>query len=113
FLNSWGLGFGSGSHGLFLSQESDGEYLYLTDTSHGGRVVKTTLDGKIVLELGVPDLPEVYGEGLKYAPTDVAVAPNGDFYICDGYGQHCIHQYSREGSYIRSWGGKGSAAGQL
>ncbi len=113
FLNSWSIGFGTGAHGLFLSQESDGEYLYLTDTGNGGKVVKTTLDGKIVLELGIPDLPDVYGEGLKYSPTDVAVAPNGDFYVCDGYGQSWIHQYRKDGEHIRSWGGKGSDAGQM
>lgn len=46
-------------------------------------------------------------------PTDVAIGLNGDIYIADGYGQSWIHQYDAAGQYIRSWGGKGSAPGEL
>jgi len=75
--------------------------------------VKTTLDGCEMLTLGVPDLPEVYGEDRKFVPTDVAVAPNGDIYVSDGYGQSWIHHYDKEGQRIRSWGGRGSEPGRL
>jgi DNA-binding beta-propeller fold protein YncE len=105
-------GIGKGAHGCYLHQEEDGEYLYLSDCQLG-TVVKTNLQGGIVLTLEPPSLPDVYGEGKPYKPTDIAVAPNGDIYVADGYGQCYIHQYSRTGSYIRSWGGKGSEPGQM
>jgi hypothetical protein len=112
FLSTWGTRF-EGAHGFYLHKEADGEYLYLTDTKLG-IAVKTTLDGQELLELGTPDLPDVYdGEKKLFKPTDVAVAPNGDIYVADGYGQHYIHQYTVKGEYIRSWGGKGSEPGQL
>ncbi len=112
FLTSWGEPFEGGAHGMYLSREDGREYLYFADTKRR-IVVKTTLDGKELLTLGVPDLPDVYDTPDKYCPTDVAVAPNGDIYVCDGYGQSWIHQYDSKGQYIRSWGGKGSGAGKL
>lgn len=112
FLHSWGEPFAQGAHGMFLSNENGREYLYLADEVRH-IVVKTTLDGKELFTLGVPDLPNVYDTPEKYRPTDTAVAPNGDIYICDGYGQSWIHQYRADGSHVRSWGGKGSEPGKL
>ncbi|KRE99403.1 hypothetical protein ASG89_27985 [Paenibacillus sp. Soil766] len=113
FIRSWSVeGIGDGAHGFYLHAESDGEYLYITDTNHA-TVLKTTIDGEIVLRLEPPVLPEVYNEEKKYKPTDIAVAPNGDIYVTDGYGQHWIHQYSAKGDYLGSFGGTGSEPGRL
>jgi streptogramin lyase len=65
------------------------------------------------LTIATPDLSQIYDDDRIFHPTDVAVAPNGDIYIADGYGQHWIHQYSASGDYIRSWGGMGSEPGKL
>lgn len=112
YLNSWGEEFAKGAHGMYLSREGSEEYLYLTDLEQHS-VVKTTLDGSILMRLGVPDLPDVYDTTGSYLPTDIAIAPNGDIYVCDGYGQSMIHHYRPDGTRVRSWGGKGSAPGKL
>jgi DNA-binding beta-propeller fold protein YncE len=112
YISSWGDQFEGGAHGCYLHQEEDGEFLYVTDTDRG-LMVKLTLDGQEILTIKTPDLPHIYDANRKFVPTDVAVASNGDIYIADGYGQSYIHQYTRSGQYIRSWGGKGQAAGQL
>ncbi len=112
FLGAWGGEFAQGAHGMYFSPESDGDYLYLTDTARH-LVVKTTLDGQLVHTLPTPPLPQVYPSLELYKPTDTAVAPNGDVYVCDGYGQSWIHQYDRHGRHIRSWGGKGAEPGQM
>jgi len=112
FLHSWGKEFAAGAHGMFLSREGSQEYLFLTDTARR-MVFKTTLTGEIIFSLGVPDLPDVYDSPDKYCPTDVAVAPNGDFYVVDGYGQHWIHHYNYGGQHVRSWGGLGSDPGKM
>ncbi|MFC5402543.1 hypothetical protein [Cohnella soli] len=111
YLSSWGEDFQE-AHGFYLHKEGEGEFLYVTDTA-GGKVVKTTLEGETILTIGTPDLPDIYDGERRFVPTDVAVAPNGDIYIADGYGQSWIHQYSANGGYIRSWGGKGSEPGLL
>ncbi|HEY2933679.1 MAG TPA: hypothetical protein VGK99_18230 [Acidobacteriota bacterium] len=122
FVKSWGPLFQHGAHGMFLNRERDREYLYLTDYVRHV-VVRTTLDGEICWTLDAPPLKEVYKKAEDYQPTNVALAPNGDFYVADGYGQTAsgdrenhggwIHQYNSDANYIRSWGGKGSGPGRL
>lgn len=112
YLSSWGDEFAQGAHGMYLSREGGSEYLYLADYARH-IVVKTTLDGCEIWRLGVLPLTGVYASEEEYKPTDVAVAPSGDVYVCDGYGQSWIHQYNSKAEYIRSWGGPGSEAGKL
>lgn len=104
YLSSWGDAYEGGAHGFYLHHGPDGDHFYITDTANQ-IVAKTTLDGQELLRIGTPDLPEVYDADRKFVPTDVAVSPNGDIYIADGYGQSYIHQYSAQGEYIRSWRG--------
>ena len=37
-------------------------------------------------------------------PTNIAVAPSGDLYVSDGYGNCRVHQFSPSGQLKRSWG---------
>ncbi|MDF2959581.1 MAG: hypothetical protein K0S39_1316 [Paenibacillus sp.] len=112
FLRAWGEEYEGGAHGFYIHSEQGKQTIYLTDTKRR-IVVKTTLDGNELLRIETPDLPDIYDAERKFVPTDVAVGPNGDIYVADGYGQSMIHQYNAEGEYIRSWGGKGSEPGQL
>jgi sugar lactone lactonase YvrE len=113
FVKSWGADFKGGAHGLLIRKEGKQEFLYLCDTKRG-LMVKTTLDGEEVFTLGYPKEAEPYAkEPIKYSPTNLAIAPNGDIYIGDGYGSSYINQYDSSGKYIRTFGGKGKEAGQL
>jgi DNA-binding beta-propeller fold protein YncE len=110
FLSAWGEQFEGGAHGFYLHEENGAEYLYITDTKRN-QMVKLSLDGETLLTISTPDLPEIYDAQRKFIPTDVAVSPNGNIYVTDGYGQHWIHVYTATGQYIRSFGGKGSEPG--
>jgi hypothetical protein len=117
FVKSWGKEFKGGAHGLYISREGKNEFLYLCDIKRG-LVVKTTLDGEEVFSLGYPIESEPYkpgpdGKRIKYSPTNLAMASNGDFYVGDGYGSSYINQYSKDGKFIRTFGGLGKEAGQL
>jgi hypothetical protein len=118
FVKSWGKQFKGGAHGLHIRKEGTNEFLYLCDTKRG-LMVKTTLAGEEVFTLGYPKEAEPYskpgpdGKPLKYSPTNLAIAPNGDIYIGDGYGSSYINQYDSNGKYIRTFGGPGDEAGQL
>jgi DNA-binding beta-propeller fold protein YncE len=46
-------------------------------------------------------------------PTGAALAPNGDIYVCDGYGNARVHQFAPDGTLIRSWGEPGTGPGQF
>ncbi|WP_165972427.1 hypothetical protein [Paenibacillus piri] len=112
FLRGWGDEFEGGAHGFYLHRENGEEFLYVTDTQRR-LMVKLTTDGRPVLTIRTPDLPNVYDADRKFVPTDVCVAPNGDIYVTDGYGQNWIHQYAADGSYMRFFGGTGSEPGKL
>jgi len=109
FVKSWGADFEGGAHGLHIYKN----FLYLCDTKRG-IVVKTTLAGEEVFTLRYPKESKEYAAApIKYSPTNLAIAPNGDIYVGDGYGSSYINQYDSEGQYIRTFGGKGKEAGQL
>ena len=117
FVKSWGTDFKGGAHGLHIRKEGSTEYLYLCDTKRG-LVVKTTLAGEEVFSLGYPDESDAYqpnpdGTKKKYSPTNLAIAPNGDLYVGDGYGSSYINVYDRNGKYLRTFGGFGDAPGKL
>jgi sugar lactone lactonase YvrE len=112
FVKSWGAQFKGGAHGLHIRKEGSQEFLYLCDTKRA-IVVKTTLSGEEVFTINYPKEAAPYATPIKYSPTNVAIAPNGDIYVADGYGSSYINQYDNAGKYIRTFGGPGKEPGQL
>jgi hypothetical protein len=58
------------------------------------------------------EVKEMKPAAAFYVPTFTAFAPNGDFYVTDGYGAGYIHHYNIKGEYISTFGGKGDADDQ-
>ncbi len=117
FVKSWGKEFKGGAHGLHIRKEGSTEFLYLCDTQRGV-VVKATLNGEQVWSIGYPEQSEAYkpnadGKRPKYSPTNLAIAPNGDIYVGDGYGSSYINQYNSKAEYLRTFGGKGAEPGKV
>jgi hypothetical protein len=128
FIRSWGKEFRGVAHGLHIRREGREEFLYLTANAANPKatpqpemqavVLKTTLKGEPVWKIqGPPDVeaykPGADGRPVRYNPTNVAIAPNGDVYVGDGYGSSYMNQYDAKGQYIRTFGGRGSEAGKL
>lgn len=109
-LQSWGTTY-PGGHGLTLWDAGGEEFLFICDT--GGRVIKTTLDGKELLTLGHPSQAGAYQEKDRFNPTETTIGPNGDIYVADGYGSQFILQYTAQGEFIRKFGGGGDADDQF
>jgi hypothetical protein len=131
FVRSWGAEFRGVAHGMEIRREGTNEFLYFTANSTApgaanpapaqATVVKATLRGEVVWRIqGPPDIeayrapaPAPPARPPRYNPTNVAIAPNGDVYVADGYGFYFINQYNSRGEYIRTFGGRGSEAGQM
>ncbi len=113
FVRSFGKKFDGGGHGIDIRVEGNEEFLYICDRKHLDIVVKTTLKGEEVWCMGRPQHCPFYEEKSPFKPTNVAFAPDGGFYVADGYGSFYIHQYSNEATWVRSWGGKGTRPGQM
>jgi hypothetical protein len=128
FVRSWGKEFRGVAHGLWLRKEGNQEFLYLTLNASNAKmqpqpqiaatVIKATPKGEVIWKIeGPPDIkeykPAADGKPTPYNPTNLAIAPNGDVYVADGYGSYYVNQYSGKGDYIRTFGGRGSDPGQL
>src|SRR5262245_17182686 len=107
-LRSWGDDQIKQAHGLRIDKENN---VWVTDIGHH-RVLKYDAEGKLLLTLGQKDRP---GDGPDQfnKPTDVAVAPSGEFYVADGYGNSRVVKFSKEGKYLKEWGKKGTGAGEF
>jgi hypothetical protein len=112
FVRSFGKEYYPGGHGIDVRKEGQEEFLYLSDI-HNRQVVKTTLKGEVVWKLSYPKEAGVYQDVKQYRPTNVAFAPDGGFYIGDGYGSHYIHQYDKDARWVRTWGGQGTEPGKM
>jgi hypothetical protein len=104
-LTTWGHEY-PGAHGLTLFDENGEEVLFICDNNRH-QVIKTTLDGKVLLTLDYPKETGMYTKPDEYIPTETAIAANGDIYVADGYGKDYIIQYDSKGNYIRHFGGRG------
>lgn len=106
-IESWGHKY-PGGHGLSIAEENGEEFLFISDIVRH-QVIKTTLKGREVMVLNYPDEIKAYHSHEQFNPTEVAIAPNGDIYVTDGYGLQFIIQFDYRGQYIRHWGGVGEA----
>lgn len=112
FIKSWGEGVFSNPHGLTLGVE--GDTLFCID--NGDHTVrKCTLDGKVLMTLGVPGKPSPAYSGKPFSKcTHVALDPKtGDIYVSDGYANANVHKYSPDGRHLLSWGAPGTDPGEF
>jgi DNA-binding beta-propeller fold protein YncE len=110
FLRSWGEGTFPRAHGAHYAPD---DTLYLTDDGDH-TVRKCTLDGKVLMTLGIPGKPSPYmSQEPFHRCTHTALSPEGDLYVSDGYGNARIHKFSPDGKLILSWGGPGTMPGEF
>jgi hypothetical protein len=124
FVRSFGPMFRGGAHGLFLNKEGRDEVLYFCDEKHG-IITKRTLKGEEIWTMGYPQDSPIYQKGpgstgpggaagLNYRPTNFAIAPNGDFWVGDGYGSYYMFHYSQKGNsfpkLVNTFGGPPAGA---
>ena len=114
FLSEWGKEYLTDAHGIYISGE---DHIYLpVRESHA--IVKCTLDGKPLMTMGMWDTPSDTGgarpDGTMWKAagpfnrcTDIALAPNGDLFISDGYANSRVHKFSPDGRLLHSWGRPG------
>lgn len=110
-LTTWGKEY-PGAHGLTLFNENGTEVLFICDNNRH-QVIKTTLDGRVLMTLDYPKETGQYTKAEEYIPTETAIAANGDIYVADGYGKDFVIQYDSKGKYIRHFGGRGDTDAHL
>ncbi|MGE3539909.1 MAG: peptidyl-alpha-hydroxyglycine alpha-amidating lyase family protein [Candidatus Tectimicrobiota bacterium] len=111
FVRSWGEGVFTRAHGITMGP--DGTVFCTDDGDHTVR--KCTLQGKVLLTLGLPGKPAPFMSGAPFHRcTHVALdARSGEFYVSDGYGNARVHKYTPDGRLLFSWGESGTDPGQF
>lgn len=121
FLNSWGEGLFRRAHGICIGPD---DAVYCAD-DFGHTVRKFSPDGELLLTLGVDGRPSDTGAssldyreiirsaGPFHYPTNVALSPQGEIYVSDGYGNARVHKFSADGELLKSWGSPGAGPGQF
>jgi len=99
-------------HGFIIARGPDRTPYIYGVSRLAQQIVKIGLDGRKVLTIPATSVPAKFQNHEDGKPatnlTGIAVAPNGDIYVTDGYGLDYIHRFDKNGKYIASFGGKGA-----
>ncbi len=110
-LKSWGSGMFDFPHGLDLDDEGN---VWAAD-QRGHQVLKFDSEGTLLMAIG--ERGTAGDPPLLDEPTDVVVAPNGDIFITEGHSfadsANRVTKYAGDGTFVMSWGGTGSRAGEF
>jgi peptidylamidoglycolate lyase len=112
FLRAWGQGMFTSAH--FLRTDPSGN-IWVTDVgSH--QIFKLSAEGQILMTLGQKGIRgDNESTDAFNKPADVVIATDGSIFIADGEsgGNTRVVQYSKEGKFVKYWGGKGTEPGKF
>jgi DNA-binding beta-propeller fold protein YncE len=97
-----------GAHSVRVDPEHN---VWVIDAT-GQVIYKMDPQGKILMKLGEKGVAGA-GQNAFNLPTDVGFAPNGDFYVTDGYASARVVKFSHAGKYLLEWGSRGKGPGQF
>jgi sugar lactone lactonase YvrE len=115
-VKSFGAGMFVSPHGIHVDRQGN---VWVADGqgkgAKGHQVFKFSPDGKVLMTLGkagvAGDGPDAFNQ-----PSDILVAPNLDIFVADGHGGNSnarIVKFSKDGTFIKAWGRKGSGPGEF
>ena len=126
FLRSWGAGLFAFPHTIRADKEDNlwlvdrdlGQMLYFSNT---GELLRTIGTRGFRSDTGVaPDdfrsdayRDVTHGGGPFNLPTDIDVAPSGEMFVTDGYGNARVHKFAADGAHLMSWGEPGTRPGEF
>ena len=124
FLSSWGAGLFAFPHTIRADADDN---LWLVDRDHGqmfsftrtGELLRTIGTRGFRSDTGTSELSSsaytkvTHGGGPFNLPTDIAVAPSGELFVTDGYGNARVHKFAADGTHLFSWGEPGRGPGEF
>lgn len=107
-ISSWGANTFLVPHGITIDGQNN---VFLTDVSLQ-QVFKFTHAGKLIFALGEPRVGAWNATHFNQ-PTDIAIRPDGAFYVSDGYVNSRVALFDHNGKWLQEWGKKGSGEGEF
>jgi peptidylamidoglycolate lyase len=107
-INSWGADTFLVPHGITIDQANN---VFLTDVGLQ-QVFKFNHDGRLLMVLGESGVGR--WDAMHFnQPTDIAIRPDGSFYVSDGYINSRVALFDKSGKWLQEWGKKGSGQGEF
>ncbi len=98
-------------HDMKIRDEAGTEFIYAARNDNAEGIKFDANSGEIVLKL---PFPAESGLNLKqFHPTAIAVAPNGDIFLSDGYASDHIFKFDKTGKYLKHFGSQGDGLKQF
>jgi peptidylglycine monooxygenase len=107
YRQAWGSGVIADAHGICVTPD---DRLWIVDRDAHQILVFDTA-GQLVFTLGERHRPR-WQRPFNH-PTDVAVGPDGDIFVSDGYGNSAVHRFGPDGTWRSSWGAPGTGPGHF
>jgi hypothetical protein len=115
-LKNFGAGMLVSPHKLTVDKDGN---LWVADNGSHQVFKLSSTDGKVLLTLGQKGVAGT-GRDQFDAPTEVAVAVNGDTFVGDGHtgggtavGNARIMKFDKDGKFLKTWGKKGMGPGEF
>ena len=115
-LKSFGAGMFVSPHKLTVDKDGN---LWVADNGSHQVFKLSSADGKVLMTLGQKGVAGT-GHDQFDAPTEVAVAANGDIFVGDGHtgggtavGNARIMKFDKDGKFLKTWGKKGMGPGEF
>jgi DNA-binding beta-propeller fold protein YncE len=126
FLRSWGAGEFEFAHTIRADKDDN---LWLVDRDRAQMMLYTT-SGQLLRTLGERGFRSdtgvkaddfrsdawqdvTHGGAPFNLPTDIDVAPSGEMFVTDGYGNARVHKFAPDGTHLMSWGEPGGRPGEF
>lgn len=114
----------SNIHDMEIRDEEGGEFIYGARNNNAEGIKFDIKSGKVVLKLTYPKESGLHlverhrvagnrGDTIKFNPTAITVADNGDIYLSNGYATNHIFRYDKTGKYLSHFGEKGNGLKQF
>lgn len=108
FLKSWGSDVIKTAHHIKFDSRGN---VWVADIGYHV-VMQFTPEGKLLKTLGTRGKPGCDETHLDQ-PTDMAVTPEGEVYVSDGYGNNRIVHFDKNGRFVKAWGKLGTRPGDF
>lgn len=114
FVRAWGGDLigktpkGLTSHQIKIDNQG---MIWLADGGNHA-VYQCTPEGKLLKTLGTPGEPGCDATHFN-RPTDMAITPDGQVFVSDGYGNARVVHFDARGKFVKAWGKLGTAPGEF
>jgi peptidylamidoglycolate lyase len=107
-IRSWGAETFLVPHGITIDRDNN---VFLTDVGLH-QVFKYSHEGTLIFAVGEPRVGNWDATHFNQ-PTDIAIRPDGSFYVSDGYVNSRVAMFDRNGRWTAEWGRKGASDGEF